>query len=190
MTLNLHITSRPFQYKRDSDRCIWFSSTVLNHKTFLSSFITHRTLGTGSLIALPPACLWRDEPPSLFYSFCMPPSEEIVSSVSVLPPLWDELYYRLCKQSVDMCCCLATVEGESSRISTAVFVCVCMHVWFSVRNVTLWTLGSAHMHLCDVCVCVCVCVWDVYVHVDMCVCVCVCVCVCRWSMWVKVWTFA
>lgn len=96
----------PFN-KKDLNICIWFSSTVVNHKTFLSSFITHDIPETKSLIACyycPPACQ-RTNHLSSFILFIFP-SEETVSSVCLTsPPLWDGLYYKLCKQSVDMCCC-------------------------------------------------------------------------------------
>lgn len=58
-----------FKHKSDPDRCIWLSSNIWNHETFLSSYITHRTPGSRRLIALLPTCLWRDGSPLLFYSF-------------------------------------------------------------------------------------------------------------------------
>lgn len=54
--------------------------------------------------------------------------------------------------------------GESNRISAC--LCFCIHVWSDAWNVTLWTLGSAHVHLSEVCS-----------HV------------CAW-LWLKVWMFA
>lgn len=113
-------------------RQTYFSSIVSNHKTFLSSFITHHTPGTSSLLALLPTCLRRDRPFSLFYSFYLSIGGDCVICLCLTPPLRDELYYKLCKQSVDMCCCLATVGGESNRI-------------------------SVRLHGCVLCVCVCVC---------------------------------
>lgn len=61
------------------------------------------------------------------------PSEKIVSSVSVSHPLSDELYYQLCKQSVDMCCCLATSwKGEKWDECVALFVCIYTHAGCNV----------------------------------------------------------
>lgn len=85
--MTLCVTSCPFQHKTDLDRCIWFSSTVLNHKTFLSSFITHNTPGTGSLIASEPTCLRRDGPPFLFYSFYLSIWGDCVICLCLTSPL-------------------------------------------------------------------------------------------------------
>lgn len=70
-TMMIHNTQAAvhFKHKSDPDRCIWLSSNIWNHETFLSSYITHRTPGSHRLIALLPTCLWRDGSPLLFYSF-------------------------------------------------------------------------------------------------------------------------
>ena len=140
-----------------------------------TSFILHNTSYTGEpsphRITAHLPVKGRITSPLLF--FFISPSEEIVSSVSVSPPLWDELYYKLCKQSVDMCCCLATLGGESNRTSVRPYDCVCVCVFarmcdFDAQNVTLRTLESAHVNLCDECVCVCVYVCDLCTLLDVC----------------------
>lgn len=84
---------------------------------------------------------------------------EIVSSVS--HSLWDELYYKFCKQSVDVCCCLATLRGESRKISVP--LCVSARVWDLTRDVTLRTSEVCTCGpVCDVCACQLSCV---YLHV-------------------------
>ena len=73
-----------------------------------------------------------------------------------------------------MCCCLATLGGESNRTSVRPYDCVCVCVFarmcdFDAQNVTLRTLESAHVNLCDECVCVCVYVCDLCTLLDVCV---------------------
>lgn len=67
-------------------RQTYFSSIVSNHKTFLSSFITHHTPGTSSLLALLPTCLRRDRPFSLFYSFYLSIGGDCVICLCLTPP--------------------------------------------------------------------------------------------------------
>lgn len=96
-----------------------------------------------------------------------------MSSVSVSPPLWHDLYYRLCKQSVDVCCCLATVGVESNRISVCP-VCLCARMCGLMLEMCHYRLWSLRMCTCGTCVCS---------HGYECVCV-------GRGVWLKVWTFA
>lgn len=151
------VTSHVFQMQ---ERSRWRS--LVQQRRFKShnrSFM-HHTLGTSSLSTLLPTCLWNGRPPFLFYAFFISASKEIVSSVSVSHPLWGELYYRLCKQSVNMCCCLAThVRVESNGISIAiamVFECVSTHMWdlcMSCDTLDIWCMSvryvlTWHMFVC------------------------------------------
>lgn len=61
-------------------------------------------------------------------SFYLPPRLCHLS----LFPVSDELYYQLCKQSVDMCCCLATEGAGSNRIS--MWPCLCATTHGEVRT--------------------------------------------------------
>lgn len=81
---------------------------------------------------------WTDDHLSSFILFSSS-SKEIVSSVSVSHPLSDELYYKLCKQSVDMCCCLATLGDESNRISVRLCLCVSARMRDLIRE--MWHYG-------------------------------------------------
>lgn len=68
-------------------------------------------------------------PSFLLHSVYVSPSE-IVSSVS--HSLWDELYCKFCKQSADVCCCLATLGGVSRKISVP--LCVSARMWDLMRD--------------------------------------------------------
>lgn len=55
-------------------------------------------------------------------SFYLPYRRDCVICLCLFP-VSDELYYQLCKQSVAMCCCLATEGAGSNRIS--MWPCLC-----------------------------------------------------------------
>lgn len=134
--MTVHLCVSRIQPSRSRQMYALHQHSIKSHN-ISSSFIPHHTLGTDSLIALPPACPWRDGPTFrllFFLSFHL----RRLCHLS-LPHLPFEMNYitRPCKQSVDVCCCLATVGGESSRISVCLYGCVCTHVWLNMQNVTL-----------------------------------------------------
>ena len=62
-----------------------FGSTVLNHKTFLSSFITQRSLGSRSLIALLPTSLFYSSLSFHLRRLCHPSSSHPPSEMNYIP---------------------------------------------------------------------------------------------------------
>lgn len=82
--------------------------------------------------------------------------------------LWDELYYKFGKQSTDLCCCLATLGGESRKISVP--PCVSARVWDLLRDMWHWGLRRSAL-VCDVRACQlsCVCVSRCRLHACECV---------------------
>lgn len=96
----------PFNTQHQEE-CVCHGITLSNHKTFLSSLKAHPPHGSNSLGALTSAS-GRNPPHASFFRLYRSVWADCV--IRLFPALPSQTNYitRLCKQSVDACCCLAT----------------------------------------------------------------------------------